>query len=184
MSSDESKLESSSVPQRVNPYETSAFAEPRVSRESPYPSEAPRTFSVRLHWSDRRRFLRAVGPLRVIAVASGVVAIIGIYSLVNSIITLWGVLAISQTWQNVETTVRWSLSLLRGGVLIYVAWLQGRFAEAIAAAAGGRTSDMDQWSDLQLRLAHWGVAVLAIGLVVSFWDAIVNFVLLRGPSLP
>jgi hypothetical protein len=184
MSSNQPERESSSVPQHVNPYEASPFADSRVPFEPQYQSAVPRNFHVRLNWSDRCRFLRAVGPLRIVAIASGVLAVVGLYSLVNSIITLWGVLAINERWQNVESGARWSLAFLRGGLLIYVAWLQWRFAEAIAATAGGRIGDMSQWSDLQLRMARWGVAVLATGVVIGFWDAIVNFVLTRGPSVP
>jgi hypothetical protein len=166
----------------VNPYAVSVLGECQVASGLAGELLASRTFRLRMDWADRMRFLRAVGPLRVFAMAGGVVAVFGLYTMVSLLFTMPESYTATGTWA--ESVAKWSLAFVRGGMLAYVAWLQWKLADAIAATAGGRTGDMNQWSQLQLRLAWWGVAMVAISLVLSFWDAIGVFLVVRAASVP
>src|SRR5262245_61527133 len=169
---------------RINPYEVTGLGDPQSGFAPENVSTARRTFQLRMDWADRIRFLRAVGPLRIVAVVSGVVAVLGLYTMVSGLVTLRQFDELTGAWQSAEFIARWSSSFVRVGLIVYVAWLQWRFAEAIAAAAGGRIGNMSQWSDLQLRLARWGIAMLVIGLAVTFWDTAVSILVARRLSIP
>jgi hypothetical protein len=130
-----------------------------------------------MHWADRRRFLRAVLPLRLYAIAGfffGGVALLSMFGTIlesREIITFQGP-------ADVFLSIRALFVTAKGLLALYVCWLNWRFADALAATAGGATASMSDWSRLQLRLAQVLVATVALGLASEGWELLVRHVLL------
>src|SRR5262245_51191782 len=82
MSSPDDLSSSSGGAESANPY----AASPARDGANPDPAlkEEPRQYQIRMAWADRRRFLRAVGPLRVVAMGGAVVGVWGLYGLLRT----------------------------------------------------------------------------------------------------
>jgi len=67
--------------------------------------------------------------------------------------------------------------------MLYTLWLYWKLADAIAAAAGGATTSMSQWSQIQLHLVRVLVATLFVGIASSAWDwGMMHFLVRRFES--
>src|SRR5204863_5355843 len=99
-----------------------------------------------MEWDDRQRFLRVVGPLRLLAVVSAITGLLGLLGLVGSTVRIFF------EGQSLGSLLREMVPLAAYIVLLYVQWLNWKFADTLAATAGGTTSSMHDWSQLQLRL--------------------------------
>lgn len=168
----------------INPYEPSAVPpEPRVREIDPAanPPTGQRQYRIRMEWSTRRRFLRLVLPLRVIAIASAVAMVYGLYGAAAVIYSAWQEGLIGGIGD-----VPWFVQLLfgpaRGLVLLWMAWLHWKLADTIVATAGGTNASMREWSRIQQKLV-WGMIVgLVIGLLSLGWDWLLPQFLLRPPA--
>ena len=74
----------------INPYQASGLGDGDASPRHSANATAPRDFRLRFSWSDRHRFLRVVGLVRLVAIAGGLMGVYGILSY------LW---VITWTWQ-------------------------------------------------------------------------------------
>jgi len=159
---------SSSQPQLVNPYAATLADEPCAARVLSEPEAVTRKFRIRMDWADRRRFMRVVGLMRFAAVAGAVLGFLGLYSMANGAYGSWmGGLA---TWGEPLIVVRWLFVMAKAGLGFYACWLQWIFADAVAAAAGGRTNEMHEWSVIQLRIAWLVVVTLLLNMASVGWD--------------
>jgi hypothetical protein len=76
--------------------------------------------------------------------------------------------------------LRRSLVLLTAALGFYACWLQWQLADAIAMTAGGTTSNMRTWSEIQLRIAWLMLVILGFNLASLGWD----WLLLQFASRP
>ncbi len=114
-----------------------------------------------MHWSDRRRFLAAVGPLRVAAVAGAVIIAIGAFSLATNLANRSITGALGSYFDPINA-LHFGFLVLKGSLLAFGCLTLWRFADVLAATAGGRSNSMNQWSHLQLLLARLVVALVAL----------------------
>jgi membrane glycosyltransferase len=168
---------SSGESQPVNPYAAPSVASPRSAAEVERREDTPRTYQLRMEWTDRRRFLRAVGPLRLYAIAGFLLGGVAILSMIGAIFESRQIITF-QGPADVFLAVRVLFVIAKGLLALYVCWLNWRFADALAATAGGTTSSMNEWSRLQLRLAQLLVATIALALASEGWELLVRYVLI------
>lgn len=168
---------SSGESQPVNPYEATVIASPRSAAGPQLPLPPPRCYRLTMAWADRRRFLSAVAPLRLYAIAGFLLGGVALLSMI-------GALFESRAIVTFQGPADWLLAIrvifvvLKGLLAIYVCWLNWRFADAIAVTAGGTSGRMSDWSQLQLRLAQLLVATIGLALASEGWELLVRYVLL------
>jgi hypothetical protein len=163
--------------QPVNPYAATAIASPRSAAGPELPDPPPRIYRLQVEWADRRRFLRAVLPLRLYG-------IVGFFFGGVAILFFVGALFESREFStfrgfnHVIPTVRTLFVVAKGLLTFYGCWLNWKLADALAATAGGGSSSMTEWSWLQLRLAQVLVATIAMNFASYGWDMFVDLYLL------
>ena len=160
---------SSGESQPVNPYEATAIASPRSAAGPELPAPPPRNYRLTMAWADRRRFLSAVAPLRLYAIAglvTGGLAILGLLQILFD----------PQLWFSYPDSIDYGVVvrsifvIAKGALTFYICLLNWKFADCLAAAAGGKTGSMHDWSHLQLRLAQSVLALVALNGVSYGWD--------------
>jgi hypothetical protein len=163
--------------QSVNPYASGSVAVPRSAAAEVRNQPIVRDYRIQMGWADRRRFLRAVLPLRLYA-------IVGICVGGTAVLSLFA--ALFEVRQAVRSPVAadalWafrSLFIVGKGLLnLYICWLTWKFADVLAATAGGASSSMGEWSLLQLRMAQLLVTTIAISFASQGWEMFVDLYLL------
>jgi len=156
----------------VNPYAASREASPveipANNGENAHPGE--RHYRARMTWNDRRNLLLSVGPTRVSAACGVLIWAKSTYD------TIW-------VWYDfflVDHLVEWGefvlfglaiVVVVQGFVAIYACVVEWRYADELAAVAGGATSNMASWSRLHLRAAWLFAIIAALSLVseVGHW---------------
>jgi hypothetical protein len=156
--------------QAINPYAVTALTETQESRPAP-PAFVQRRYVTQMDWADRRRFLKAVGPLRVAAMLTGIGTLVALYGVLSPIRLAWEFNSLGDL--RVPTLGRTFISLARTLVMAYACWLQWQLAGAIAKTAGGTDSDMRRWSQIQLSLANTALATVFIAALYFLWAWIV-----------
>ena len=109
-----------------------------------------------MDWEDRQRFLEVVGPFRLFAGINAVTASFGMLGLVGTIVRA------SFEIGNIGILLRDLVALGAYFVVLYLQWINWRFAATIAATAGGTTSSMREWSRLQLRVVWLNLIYLLL----------------------
>jgi hypothetical protein len=168
-----SSSHSAGEPQSVNPYEASAAGADGIA---PRQDGGPWRFRLRVTWADRRRFLRAVVPLRVYATCGAAMAGWAVVTLLSTLGQIW---SDPDGRTTVVLALRVALSVAFGGTVIYACVLTWRLADAISAAMGGRTAEMRHWSHLQLRMAYVALALLLVNLAGQAFDWFLGYYLVR-----
>lgn len=177
-----SNINSNDLSPSLNPYEASRHAEAIDPRLIP-PEAIYRDYRVRMEWSDRHRFLRAVGPLRLAAMAGGVVGVWAVYGLIGTTFRSWQ-LGPFGTSLDFLMLGRIAFSFLRGALTLYLCWSYWKLADALAATAGGQSSNMNEWSALQLRIARLVLITVGLGFVSLAWDWMETLFLFRRLAAP
>jgi len=174
--------ESERPPASENPYAPSQVGETRAIGVAPS-EDQPRTYQVRMSWPTRYRFLRSVGPLRLAAIAGAVVGGCLMVGLLQATVELTRMRRFDQWW-DVAVVGRSLFAVATGCLGLYVCWQNWKLADALAAVAGGKTTSLEEWSVLQLRLARVGVAVIALSVVKLAYEWIMGLILFQSLKLP
>jgi hypothetical protein len=183
MSTDEASSSRSGEPaQELNPY---APSEVPQGHDSPSGSqdEASRQFQVRMAWADRQRFLKAVGPLRLAALAGMLAGVWALWGLLQSWVEFYRAASLVDT-RDWILLVRFLFVAAKGVLAMYVCFLNWKLADALAKTAGGRTANMREWSNLQLQLARMMLATIALAVVSFGWESIFFQYLLQTLAPP
>jgi hypothetical protein len=154
--------------QSINPYAASHIGDASAGASAAH--QQPRKYTVRMAWSDRVRFMKVVGPLRLVATVGAVICLWGLYSLVRSWFETPLLPSIGGEWNKSLNAVSSALLMARLLVGLYVCGLHWSLADAIAGTATGREGEMTQWSVLQLRLARVVMVLLTLSVVAYIWD--------------
>jgi hypothetical protein len=146
-------------PQPVNPYAASREAEPQEpsNRLLSENQLATRQFQARMDWSDRRNFLRSIGPARLTAICCAIVWLISMLKLIRDW-TLFFIHDTLRSWTDVAFALVSLSGLVQYVLAFYVCWLAWRYADLLREVAGGATTDMGSWSRLHYRIG-WIVAL-------------------------
>jgi len=166
--------ESERPPASDNPYAPSLVGDARAAGTTPG-EDQQRTYHVRMSWPARYRFLRSVGPLRLAAMAGAVVGVWALANLMQATIQTTRLRQWDELWGTAFLT-RELLRAAQGCLGLYVFWQNWKLAEALAAVAGGKSTSLDEWSVLQLRLARLAVAVIALSAFSLGFEWIMVFV--------
>jgi len=134
---------------QINPYEVTTLSE-ATAAPAPPPAPVPRTYQLQMAWADRRRFLKAIGPLRLTVVIGGVMACLGIIGYIQALTEFWQLF-----WQSADIgfAARRVVALVQAIFSLALLWSWWRLADVIAAVAGGTSSSMAEWGRLQLGIA-------------------------------
>jgi hypothetical protein len=152
----------------INPYAASPVSDARTTVAEPRP-EPERHYQVRMSWTARRNFLRAVGPLRLYGVAGMVFGASGLFGLLSSGYQIWE-FSQAEGLAALGLMLRLALNFVRATLVFYICWLCWKLADALATTAGGSTGEMVGWSRFQLRLAQANLALMAAVAVPFVWD--------------
>lgn len=161
----------------MNPYEPSKVPRDEAVLELQAPERPQRTYRIQMAWADRYRFLRAVGPLRIYAIAGGVMAAWALYGLLQTSYEMWRLNDLQRT-DIAIFGIRILFAVARGLLALSMCWLYWKFADTLAATAGGTSASMGVWSRLQLRMAHLLVATMAVGLASQGWEWLLDWYVL------
>jgi hypothetical protein len=176
--SDGSSKESAANPQASNPYAPSEVPEgqdaPPAAEVEPVPH-----YQLRMAWSDRRRFLRTVGLLR-------------LASLISALMGVWALFGLMQAWvefyrgarfqdsHDLIMLFRFFLSAAKGGLALYVCFLNWKLADALGKTAGGTSNGMFEWSALQLQLARMMLVTLLLAGLTMGSEWLIGRLLAQG----
>jgi hypothetical protein len=152
---------SSGDPQSVNPYAASRAPTPGSDTHAHSEEESDRRYQARLDWSDRQMFLKSVGPTRIVAVAGGLLWLKSGFDLVAR----WGEFLGSGGAIDPVGLIVVAIFLLNCCLMIYLAWLDWRYADQLRRVAGGWTSVTHDWSQLHYRRV-W-LAAISCGLSLA-----------------
>ena len=75
----------------INPYEVTALSAPSAPTPSPAAALVERKYQLHMHWADRRRFLKAVDPLRFVAIIGFLTGGMGLLGAIGSLGEIWRV---------------------------------------------------------------------------------------------
>lgn len=140
--------------------------------------EPQRHYHVQMEWADRRRFLHAVGPLRLYGIVGFFVGGVTILFFIGAMFESREFSSF-QGFSHVIAAVRTLLVIAKGLLTFYGCWLNWKLADALAATAGGGSSNMTEWSWMQLRVAQVLVAAIALGAASHGWEMFVDLYLLN-----
>jgi hypothetical protein len=166
----------------INPYAASPVSDARAMVAEPRP-EPERHYQVRMNWAARRNFLRAVGPLRVYAVAGMVFGAWGLLGFLPSGYRLWQITQ-AEGLAAFDLVLRLAFNLAKVAITLNICWLSWKLADAMAKTAGGSTEEMNDWSGLQLRLVRLNVALMAVVAAPLLWDWVTMYFLWNPTFTP
>src|SRR4029453_10259847 len=173
----------SDVSAPINPYEASLVTPPDLLRQAESDQErngTKRQYRVRMEWSAARLFLPLALPLRIGAVAGGLMVAYGLYGFFTTLHGAW-LEGVFDGSRDVAWMLKFLFTPVRSAIILWMCWLYWQLADAIVATAGGASSSMEEWSRIQSRLV-WSMIVALIVAVLSIgWDRILPFVLSRMP---
>lgn len=147
-------------PQPVNPYAASGVAAPRTV-ETTDGRTAERQFRIVMDWSDRYRFLKSVGLLRVYSIVGGCFGAWGLFLLLQSGFELVWQSGI-RDWIDIVHLARLTIYIIQALIALSLCFVLWQLADALAGTAGGQTGRMRQWSRLHLRAARLLVAFMVV----------------------
>jgi hypothetical protein len=120
-----------------------------------------------MKWADRRRFLKAVGPLRITAVLGGLIVFGRTAPLLLPLIFFWQRPILNEVPSLI--LVRLLTQFLINLTFAYGFWLQWRLADVLVEVAGGTHGSMQTWSEVQLRAAITALAGIVLSCFSFIW---------------
>ena len=155
----------------INPYEPSRSAGVPAADE-PAASDTEFQFNSRLDWSDRRALLRSIGPTRVAVVCNAILWLKALFDYGQAWTTSLasGEPIIADAINLIAIPLLGLLWAFQGLLIIYLCWLDWKYAERLQAAAGGRKRSWNEWSVLHYRTARLAAIACVLALLIEAGD--------------
>jgi hypothetical protein len=168
-----SSSRSESVPEPVNPYAIGSITDPNAGMLSASGPPVSRQYQARLSWEDRRSLLLSIGPTRLAATATTLVCLENVrrtFTDWHSYFAEYGV----QAFADVISLAFALAGTMIACIILYVSWLNWKYADFLRDVAGGSTANMRKWSRMHYRIEWWLAFLASLHLVSRLGYSLVS----------